>query len=387
MKGTNTIPSKIKNYLTTTPNQETPTLIFDLGILTKKYKDYKKNFPNIDVYYAVKANPAPQILKTLDKLGSCFDVASIEEVDMCLNVGISPEKISWGSTIKKARLIKEAYNKGIRLYAFDSEEELHKIAENAPESKVFCRILVNNSNALWPLAAKFGCSTEMAEELLVKAQELGLDSYGISFHVGSQQIDLDAWDAAISLSAKVYFNLKDNHNIKLKMLNIGGGYPAYGYLTSYRSIRHYKQHIYDSLKQHFFDEEIELIAEPGRFLVADAGIIISEVILVSKKYQEDEERWVYLDVGLFGGLAETMGESIKYKILTNKDTDKNLGKVNLAGPTCDGTDILYKEFKQKMPMSLKSGDYVYILSTGAYTSTYSSIGFNGFKPLKELYLD
>jgi len=122
MKGTNIIPSKIKNYLTSSPKLETPTLIFDLDILKKKYKDYKKNFSNIGVYYAVKANPAPQILKTLYKLGSCFDVASIEEAEICLNLGIPPEKISWGSTIKKANLIKEAYNKGIRLYAFDSEE-------------------------------------------------------------------------------------------------------------------------------------------------------------------------------------------------------------------------------------------------------------------------
>lgn len=377
--------AKIKDFLSKNADLPTPFIIFDLSVLEAKYREFTSNLKDTIVFYAVKCNPAVEILKTLDSLGSSFDVASIEEVNLCLSVGIKPEKLSWGSTIKKASLIKEAYDKGVRIYAFDSQEELEKIAQNAPNSKVYCRILVNNSNALWPLSHKFGCSVDMAEKLMVNAHKLGLNAYGLSFHVGSQQVDLSAWEVAIKQASEVANNLAIKHNIDLQMLNIGGGYPAYGYITNYQTIDEYATIINKAIDTYFKKRPI-IFAEPGRFLVADAGCLKTEVVLVSKKDENEKVSWVYVDIGVFGGLAETMGECIKYNIITEKDLDTNKMEVALAGPTCDGADVIYKDYKYLLPQSLKSGDKMYIMSTGAYTTSYSSVCFNGFKPLKDYYI-
>ncbi|MDR2008367.1 MAG: type III PLP-dependent enzyme, partial [Alphaproteobacteria bacterium] len=182
--------------------------------------------------------------------------------------------------------------------------------------------------------------------------------------------------------------LKENYGIELEMLNLGGGYPAYGYLTDHQPIEDYYQAIKESLDYNFGEELPRLFAEPGRFLVADAGTLKTEVVLVSKKSHDSDLRWVYLDVGVFGGLAETLGESIKYQMITSKDTEEGeIGEVNVAGPTCDGMDIMYKDYKYRMPLDLVMGDSVYILSTGAYTTSYSAINFNGFKPLKDYFIE
>lgn len=379
---------KIQQFLEQNPNLPTPFLIVDTDIIIDKYKEFKDNFPTYDVFYAVKCNPAKEVLTILDKLGSYFDVASIEEIHLCLSLGIDAKKLSWGSPIKKAKLIKEAFSKGVDLFVFDSIEELEKIAKNAPGSKVYCRIMVNNENALWPLSGKFGCSLIMAEELLKKAQDLGLRPYGISFHAGSQQIDMSAWREAIRKAAVVYRKLKEKEGINLKMVNIGGGYPAYNYLTEHNNLKEYKKVISSAFVEFFPDDyqDLHIIAEPGRFLVADAGVIKTEVVLVSKKDSNEDIRWVYLDIGIFGGLAETIDESIKYKIMTSKDNSDKQGPVALAGPTCDGMDVIYKNYKYLMPLSLKAEDYIYIISTGAYTTTYSSVCFNGFAPLKDYYI-
>lgn len=382
------VPNKIQQLLNDSSKViETPCVIFDLSILKEKYAEFKSSMPKVEVFYAVKCNPAIRVIETLRDLGSSFDVASIEEVELCLGLGVDPEKISWGSTIKKPYLIKKAYEQGVRIFATDSIEDLQGIAEHAPNSKVYCRILVNNANALWPLSAKFGCSLDMAEDILVEAKELGLQPFGISFHVGSQQLDLEAWDRAIVGAGSIFKNLEKNHSIKLEMLNLGGGYPAYGYVSDHRPLSDYYSMINKSLNENFGDNHPYLFAEPGRFLVADAGVLKTEVVLVSKKTKDTDLRWVYLDIGLYGGLAETLGECIKYKMITTKDEDTNVGEVNLAGPTCDGMDIMYKDYKYKMPKSLHAGDYVYILSTGAYTTSYSAVNFNGFKPLKDYFIE
>ncbi len=128
-----------------------------------------------------------------------------------------------------------------------------------------------------------------------------------------------------------------------------------------------------------------MIAEPGRYLVADAGVMQTEVVLVARKAAYDEQRWVYLDVGMFGGLAETMGEAIRYRLRTPHDGGST-GPVVLAGPTCDSADILYQHYSYQLPLALEPGDRVDVLSAGAYTTTYSTVGFNGFAPLAAYYL-
>ena len=230
--------------------------------------------------------------------------------------GVSPERLSFGNTIKKQRDIAAAFERGVRLFAFDSEAELQKLAESAPGARVFCRILVDCSGAEWPLSRKFGCEIPMAADLLVRAKGLGLDPYGISFHCGSQQTDLAQFDKAIAQAAGLFADIA-KRGITLRMINVGGGFPS-RYHSDVPPIISYGQAIRASLKRHFAQTP-DLIVEPGRYVVGDAGVIQSEVVLVAHKGGDDERRWVYLDVGKFHGLAETMDEAIKYRLLTPHD--------------------------------------------------------------------
>ena len=358
---------------------ETPCLVVDLDTVAEAYQLLRHYLPLARVFYAVKANPALEIVTMLNGLGSNFDVASRGEVDLCLGRGVTPERISFGNTIKKERDIAYAYGAGVRLFAFDSAAELDKLARSAPGSRVFCRILVDCAGAEWPLSRKFGCAPEMAIELLREARRRGLDPYGVSFHVGSQQTDLDQWDGAIGRAARM-FSLLAEADINLRMVNIGGGFPA-RYRGEVPPVERYAAAVMAAITRHFGNDLPEIIIEPGRSLVGDAGVIQSEVVLISRKAKEEDKRWVYLDAGKFNGLAETMDESIKYRIRTPADGGPT-GLAVLAGPTCDSADILYEKTEYRLPLALKVGDKVQILSTGAYTSSYASVNFNGFAPIK-----
>ncbi len=358
---------------------ETPCLIVDLDIVTQAYKLLRRYLPLARVFYAVKANPAPEVVGALKDLGSSFDVASRNEIDLCLGRGVAPDNVSFGNTIKKERDIAYAYEKGVRLFAFDSQAELEKLSRAAPGARVFCRILVECTGADWPLSRKFGCAPEMAVELLRQARDMGLDPYGVSFHVGSQQTDLSQWDSAIGRAAKMFSALAET-DINLRMVNVGGGFPA-KYRGDVPAVVNYANAVMSAMTAHFGNNLPEMIIEPGRSIVGDAGVIQSEVVLISRKSANDPKRWVYLDVGKFGGLAETMDEAIKYRIKTPADGGPR-GPVVIAGPTCDSADILYERTVYRLPLDLKVGDKVEILSTGAYTSSYSTVNFNGFAPLK-----
>jgi ornithine decarboxylase len=357
---------------------ETPCLVVDLDIIGKAYDTLRRYLPIATVYYAVKANPAAEIVAMLAQKGSNFDVASPAEIALCLDNGATPERLSFGNTIKKERDIAAAHAKGVRLFAFDSEAELEKLARSAPGSRVFCRILVSCAGADWPLSRKFGCTPELAVKLLCKARDYGLDPYGVSFHVGSQQTDLGQWDGAVASAARM-FSLLAEADINLRMVNIGGGFPA-RYRSEVSPIESYAGAVTAALTKHFGNQIPEIIVEPGRSLVGNAGVIQSEVVLISDK-GDGGKRWVYLDAGKFNGLAETMDESIKYRIET-PGRNGPAGPVVIAGPTCDSADILYEKTEYRMPLGLEVGDKVEIQSTGAYTSSYASVGFNGFPPMR-----
>jgi ornithine decarboxylase len=358
---------------------ETPCLVVDLDVIAESYNKLCNLLPLAQVFYAVKANPAPEIVAMLNQLGSSFDTASRGEIDLVLEHGAPAERISFGNTIKKQRDIAYAYERGVRVFAFDSEAELKKLAAAAPGARVFCRILMECEGAEWPLSRKFGCSPEMATALLRQARDLGLDPYGLSFHVGSQQTDLASWNVAVGRAARMFSALQAL-DIDLRMINIGGGFPAQ-YRAAVAPVEAYASAVMTAIARHFGNKIPEIIIEPGRSLVGDAGVIQSEVVLISKKDFKDKRRWVYLDIGKFGGLAETMDESIKYAITTPRDGSAT-GPVVLAGPTCDSADILYEKTSYRLPVDLQVGDKVEILSTGAYTSSYCSVNFNGFPPLK-----
>ena len=361
----------------------TPCLVLDVDRVEENFRALRTALPLARVYYAVKANPAAPVLERLVKLGSSFDAASWEEIAACLAAGATAGAISFGNTIKKVCAIREAHAAGVSIFAFDSAEELDKLARYAPGSRVYCRILVDNAGSDWPLSRKFGTTTEMAHELMVRAGELGLDPFGLSFHVGSQQTDSGAYKAAIGRVAMLFTDLKDA-GVNVRMLNLGGGFPI-RYREEVPGIDDFAVAIMRAMTKHFGNDLPEMVIEPGRYIVGDAGVVSAEVVLVSRRGKSDPVRWVYLDIGRFGGLAETEGEAIKYRITTPHDGTKS-GPVSIAGPTCDGADVMYQRANYRLPLKLGCGDRVGLLSTGAYVATYASQRFNGFAPLGEHYI-
>ncbi len=375
--------SEWKNFLNFSKELETPCIVINLKTIKKNYLKLKENFPFADIYYAIKANPHEEIITMLNELGSNFDIASRYELDKVLSLGVKPEKISYGNTIKKAKDIAYFYEKGVRLFATDCKDDLKNIAEYAPGSKVYVRILVENTtSADWPLSRKFGCHPDMAYDLCIQARESGVIPYGISFHVGSQQRDIGQWNDALVKTKYLMDSLDQEEDLKLEMINLGGGFPA-SYVTPANELEDYASEITRYLKDDFGEQQPRIILEPGRSLVGDSGILISEVITISRKNNTALFRWVYLDTGKFNGLIETLDESLKYPIITSIDEKaKKWGEVVLAGPTCDSMDIMYEDYKYNLPTNLKSGDRIYFLSTGAYTASYASVEFNGFPPIK-----
>ena len=359
---------------------EGPCIVVDLDVVRDNYVAFAKALPDTKVFYAVKANPAPEILKMLSALGSCFDVASLGETEMVLAAGATADRISYGNPIKKEREIAAAFKLGVTMFAVDCEAEVEKVARAAPGSRVICRIHCDGTGAEWPLSRKFGCEPAYAPDILEHAHKLGLVAHGISFHVGSQQHNVEAWDRALASTAGVFRTCAER-GINLAMVNLGGGFPA-KYTRKTPKLESYGKAIVRALRKHFGNAIPETIIEPGRGLVGNAGIIEAEVVLIAKRSPEDEVRWVYLDIGKFHGLAETIDESIRYPIRTTKDKD-DMSPCIVAGPTCDSVDVLYQKTPYPLPVSLAIGDKVLIEAAGAYTTTYSSVGFNGYPPPRQ----
>jgi ornithine decarboxylase len=357
-----------------------PCLVVDLEVVRENYHAFAKALPDTAVFYAVKANPAPEILRLLGDLGCCFDVASVSETEAVLAVGVDPDRISYGNTIKKESEIAAAFRLGINLFTVDCEAEVEKVARAAPGSRVICRIHCDGTGSEWPLSRKFGCEPDLAPDILELCLQRGLIPYGVSFHVGSQQHNVAAWGRALASTAAIFRTCAER-SIALSMVNLGGGFPA-KYVRKTPKLESYGRAIFRSLRKHFGNALPSTIIEPGRGLVGNAGIIEAEVVLVARRSPEDEVRWVYLDIGKFHGLAETIDESIRYPIRTPRDRDESAPCI-IAGPTCDSVDVLYEKNPYPLPVSLAIGDKVLIEATGAYTTTYSSVGFNGYPPLKQ----
>ena len=354
-----------------------PTLILDIEKVAENYRALAEGLGRAHIHYAVKANPHPAVIARLVAEGCHFDAASKGEVQLCLSEGAKPEHISFGNTVKKAGDIAFAFRAGVRLFAADAAEELEKIAENAPGAEVYIRLIVETSAADWPLSRKFGCDREMALELLDHAKSLGLNPVGFSFHVGSQTRKSAMWGPTLDEMAKIWDAARAAGH-ELTLLNIGGGFPAF-YGETIEPLTDYAASVMEQVEARF-EGAVRVMAEPGRGMVGDAGLIAAEVLLVSQKSARDLHRWVYLDIGKFSGLAETIDEAIRYQFATPRDGDA-VGPCVLAGPSCDSADVLYEKRPVMLPVTLKAGDRVIIRNTGAYTSSYSSVGFNGFPPL------
>lgn len=363
-------------------NFDKPTLVVSRERVGVQYDALSAGLGNANIHYAVKANPAPEIIRLLVERGSGFDAASRQEIELCLSQGADPAKISFGNTIKRGVDIAFAHSIGVTLFAADCEAELEKIATHAPGARVYIRLIVENSLADWPLTRKFGCADTLLPSLLDNAKTLGLVPYGLSFHVGSQTRKAEYWNPVLDQVAPLWHAAKAaGHDLQL--LNIGGGFPAY-HGDPVDAPRGYAAAVMAAVNERFGDVPY-VMAEPGRGMVAEAGHIAAEVLLVSRKSTEALRRWVYLDIGRFSGLAETEGEAIRYEFVTAHDGGP-VGPCVLAGPSCDSADILYEKNPVDLPLDLRDGDKIMIKNCGAYTSSYSSVGFNGFPPLDVLVL-
>ena len=365
-------------------NDDGPCLVVDLDVVKDNYNAFAKALPDTRVFYAVKANPAPEVLALLAKLGSCFDTASVAEIEMVLAAGATPDRISYGNTIKKERDIARAFALGVRLYAVDCKAEVEKVARAAPGSR---GVLPH------PVRLRRGGMAAVAQVRLRaghgrgRARARPQARAGAAWRVVPCRLPA-AQPACLGPRARLggggVQGMRRARHATLSMVNLGGGFPT-KYLKNVPSVKTYGTAIFKALRKHFGNRIPETIIEPGRGMVGNAGVIEAEVVLVSKKSEEDDVRWVYLDIGKFGGLAETMDESIRYPIRTPRDGDA-MAPCVLAGPTCDSADVLYEKQPYPLPVSLEIGDKVLIEGTGAYTATYSSVAFNGFAPLKTYHI-
>jgi len=292
-----------------------------------------------------------------------------------LEAGAAPADLVYSNPVKRRADIAFAAQLGVPVFVVDSLEETQKVAAAAPGSSVLCRITTTGAGSDWSLSRKYGCRPGEAIHLLRSAAAVGLDAAGISFHVGSQQRDPDAWDPPIAAAGRIFALLRAE-GLTPWLLDLGGGFPAH-LEGDAPPLPSYGAAIELSLRRHFGTHRPRTLVEPGRAVVADAGTLVSTVLAVVHR---GDTRWVYLDAGVFTGLVETIDEAIRYRVTTSADGGP-AGPCVLAGPTCDSVDVLYERTPVELPLALGEGDTVRLHAAGAYSTCYSTVGFNGFAPL------
>jgi ornithine decarboxylase len=377
----------------------TPALVLDLTKIRERYALLRRQLPDVEVYYSVKANPEPAILALFCELGASFEVASVEELKRCVRSGAHPARIHFGNPIKKRADIRYAHRLGVRSFSFDSGLELEKLVEEAPGCSAVVRIATDGSGAVWGLTKKFGVPTELAITLLERAHTRGLAAHGVSFHVGSQQSDPDAWHRALTETRRVIDALEDM-GIQVVVVNLGGGLPADGYRVERREVHFDFEAYLSRIREHAdalqagIARPLKFMIEPGRFLVANAGAVVSKVVLDTHRIVDGrEQRWVYLDVGKFNGLYEATDLHLPFGWIPRAGSASNpaSGRVIdtiLAGPTCDSDDVLLPpNIREPLPEDVAEGDLIVIPAGGAYTTSYVTSGFNGFHPMNVYCLD
>jgi len=353
---------------------QTPFLLIDTEKIKEKISLIGKNIRNSKVFYALKANPDVAIADLVNKQNVGFEIASEAELKMLSSLDIKPARIISSNPVKSIKFLEMAADYGVNYFSFDSIDEVEKIAKYAPGSNVYVRLSVPNEGSEWPLSKKFGVELDDAVRLLSYAKNKGLNPVGATFHVGSQCTNPYNWNIAID-KAKVLWDMAEKAGIKLCLLNIGGGYPI-NYTKTSINIDIIERTIHKLIFEKF-PEDIEIHIEPGRSVVGDAGVLVSSVIGKAKRYDED---WLYIDVGVFNGLMESLG-GIRYSYIVEsyKSNDK---KWTLAGPSCDSFDVIDKNIPLPEP---DIGCLILILSSGAYTVSYAS-EFNGFSIPKNILI-
>ncbi|MGY8842500.1 MAG: type III PLP-dependent enzyme [Burkholderiales bacterium] len=352
-----------------------PVLILDLDIVRQKYHRFQSAMPGITPHYAVKANPDMRVLQALKSEGCQFEIASIKELDLLLSIGVDASTIQYSNPVKPSSFIQYAAAKGVRWFVLDSEEELVKIHALVPDAKLYLRFDTSNIGSDWPLSGKFGVKPRDIDSILDVAVEIGADLCGLTFHVGSQCRNIENWNQAIETSKRIFQSMQAK-GLKPELLNVGGGYPVR--LTKpIPSIEYIGSAIKDALDG--IGAEVRVTAEPGRYMVSDAAYFVCQVIGTATK---GDERWMYLDAGIFGGLMECT-QGIQYQIEVNNKSGNEVPWY-VAGPSCDSVDVLSRE--QMLPATTIEGDLLYFPNAGAYTTVYAN-EFNGFPLPKVLVIN
>lgn len=358
---------KIKNY-----NLPTPFKVTDLNVVANKVEQLTDLLPDVGIYYALKSCSSKEIINALDDKLSGYDIASLGEFEYLKNLGVAPERMLYSNPVKAPRHIAETYKHGVRNYAFDSLDEIKKLAEHAPDAETYLRVKVSDYGSKFPLSSKFGIEPLHAVPYVGAAEEHGLRVKGLSFHVGSQSENPRSWETAFETCGDIINRLKRN-GTNIEFVNIGGGFPA-NYAERIAGIEHIAETINKSIKR-YIPEGIKIIAEPGRFITAEASVIVTSVI---GREQRGSSSWIYLDMGVFQGLIEPLEmPELRYPIFTDYPDTVQKHPVTLTGPTCDAFDTI--GFDYNLPKALQIGDRLYIGTTGAYTDVYAS-NFNGFAP-------
>lgn len=347
-----------------------PFLLVDSNIVRQKARRFKTAMPRVHPHYAVKANPDYRVLKTLIEEGVGFEIASIAELDLLLELGVSAAEIFYSNPMKSRAYLEYAATKGVEWYVIDSVEELRKIVSVKSDAKMYLRIDTPNIGSDWPLAGKFGTHLGDINEIIREAVELKADLAGVTFHVGSQCRNPQNWRVGIERAKKV-FNDMQAAGLNPRLLNIGGGYPV-RHVKPIPSIEIIAEVVNGAIAD--LPHSIHIMAEPGRYLVSDSAYFVCRVVGTATR---NGKRWMYWDAGMFGGVIE-ITEGLRYEILT--DRRGNSSPWSIAGPTCDSVDILTHDLM--LPNDMQEGDFIYIPNAGAYTTAYAS-NFNGF-PLPDI---
>ncbi len=350
---------------------ETPYLLTDLNIIRQKAELFKELMPRIGIYYAVKSNDDPKVITTLKDLIDGYDIASLGEFQKLHKLGISSDRIVYSNPVKIPSHIDQTFKQGVSYYAFDSLTEIEKLAQYAPGSTVYVRIRVPDYGSKFPLSGKFGLDPMHVADYAATAKEAGLNVKGLAFHVGSQSENTQVWDAAFKTCEKLIKDLAKK-DIDIEFIDMGGGFPA-GYEELAPGIEDAAKAINESIAKRM-PENIRIFAEPGRYLSANASVLVANVI--GREHRNGTD-WLYLDMGVFQGLMEPLEMSDwKYPIFTDKSTAGYHKSFVLTGPTCDAYDTLGMDYE--LPSDINVGDKIYLGAVGAYSLVYAS-NFNGFE--------
>ena len=341
-----------------------PVLAMSRQRLRDNARRFKAAMPRVRTHFAVKANPDPEILQIFKQEGTCFEVASIAEIDAMLELAVDMETVFYSNPIKSPASIAHAARAGMLWYSVDTPEEVTKIAAIKPDAKLYLRIEVSNEGSNWPLAGKFGASPSGVEMVIETAKSLNMQICGVTFHVGSQCSNINNWVEGIKAAKALFAKLAD-HGFVPELLNMGGGYPLQ-FSGDEPSIEEIGAEINKALES--IPEQIQVMAEPGRFLVGSAGCLLTQVVGVATR---DDVRWVYLDTGFYGGLLEISGE---FPVNLISERTGEPATWTMAGPTCDSIDVMGRH---KLPDNTQAEDFIYMPNLGAYCTT-CACDFNGF---------